>query len=86
MTSAAAELEYQASLVPPLNPQGRALAFIIVAVVGTAASWTLVGLRTWCRAVWLSDVWGLDDTLAILGLVSRQLLPESMLITPSDSS
>lgn len=69
MTSAADELGYQAGIVPPIVPEGRSLAFIVVTVVCLAASWILVGLRTWCRAVWLSNVWGLDDTLAVLGLV-----------------
>lgn len=68
------ELTYQASIVPPIVPEGRALAAVIVTVVCLVASYVLVGLRTWCRAIWLSNVWGLDDTLAVLGLVCRCLL------------
>lgn len=70
MTSAAQELQYQAANVPPLVPHGRALAFIIVTLLCLVLSYILVGLRVWCRAIWLSNVWGLDDTLAFLGLVS----------------
>lgn len=70
MTSASAQLALEASLVPPLMPEGRTLALIIVTVVCLVLSWVLVALRTWCRAIWLSNVWGLDDTLAVLGLVS----------------
>lgn len=70
MTSAADELAYRASLLPPLVPEGRALAHIIITCICLFFSWILVSLRTWCRAIWLSKVWGLDDTLAVLGLVS----------------
>ncbi|CAN8103329.1 unnamed protein product [Discula destructiva] len=70
MTSLADELAYQASTVRPLVPQGRSLAFVIVTALCLISSWVLVGLRTWCRAIWLSNVWGLDDTLAVLGLVA----------------
>lgn len=67
MTSAAEELQYQADHVSPLVPGGRALAFIIVTIVCLVLSYILIGLRVWCRAIWLSNVWGLDDTLACLG-------------------
>lgn len=70
MNSAAAqELQNQANNVPPLMPGGRALAFIVITLVCLVLSYILVGLRVWCRAIWLSNVWGLDDTLACLGLV-----------------
>lgn len=71
MTSAAEALQCQANNVPPLVPGGRALAFIVVTVLCLVFCYILVGLRVWCRAIWLSNVWGLDDTLACIGLVSR---------------
>lgn len=70
MTSAAQELQYQADHVLPLMPRGRSLAFITITLVCLVLCYILVGLRVWCRAIWLSNVWGLDDTLACIGLVS----------------
>lgn len=56
--------------IPPLLPEGRALAFVAVTGVCMVFSYVLMGMRIWCRGIWLSKVWGLDDTLAVVGLVS----------------
>lgn len=66
-------LQELANAQPPLVPTGRALALLCVTVIGLSLSYVAVGLRVWCRAIWLSNVWGLDDTLAVLGLVSLAL-------------
>lgn len=67
----AEELQNQAAGVPPVVLQDRSLSLVCVALVGLALSTVIIGLRVWCRAIWLSKVWGLDDTLACLGLVSN---------------
>lgn len=63
-------LQELANAQPPIPPQGRALALVCTSLVGLVLSYVVIGLRIWCRAIWLSKVWGLDDTLAVLGLVS----------------
>lgn len=63
-------LQELANAQPPILPQGRALALVCTSLVGLVLSYVVIGLRIWCRAIWLSKVWGLDDTLAVLGLVS----------------
>lgn len=68
-------VEQIAADVPPVIPEGRALAFIIVTGVCMVLSYMVMGMRIWCRGIWLSKVWGLDDTLAVLGLVSPSCAP-----------
>lgn len=71
-------LQDLAGAQPPIVPTGRALALVCVTVLGLLLSYVAVGLRVWCRAIWLPNVWGLDDTLAVLGLVSYQILSSQL--------
>lgn len=63
-------LQDLADAQPPIAPSGRALALVCVTALGLALSYVAISLRVWCRAIWQSKVWGLDDSLAVIGLVS----------------
>lgn len=63
-------LQEAAYALPPIMPSGPALALICTTTAGLVLSYVAIGLRVWCRAIWQSKVWGLDDSLAVVGLVS----------------
>lgn len=75
-------LQQLADTQPPIRPHGPALALVVVSMVGLALSYVAVGLRVWCRAIWLSNVWGWDDTLAVLGLVSLSMSSGAQVCPP----
>lgn len=56
----------------PIKPRGFALSLIVILVILLFLDTIAIGLRVYCKA-WLlrkNKVWGLDDTLAVLGFVS----------------
>ncbi|KAL1864100.1 hypothetical protein Daus18300_007880 [Diaporthe australafricana] len=56
---------------PPIKPRGFALSIIVILVIVLFLDTIAIGLRVYSKA-WLlrkHKVWGLDDTLAVLGFV-----------------
>lgn len=61
-----------AAAAQPLHPEGRALAFLVVTIVLLVLSIFFVSVRLWFR-LWklrASKVWGWEDLLALLGLIT----------------
>lgn len=71
----ASELAAIAYALPPMSPEGLALALeILVYFFSILATITII-LRIWVRLFWLDSesgrgLWGYDDSLAVLGFVS----------------
>ena len=69
-----AALSAAAYAQPPIRPEGLALRLIIVIWVTAVIATIVVGLRVYVRA-WMmrrANVWGWEDTFAVLGYVSLQ--------------
>lgn len=70
-TLPAEQLSILAYAHPPIQPQGLALAVVIVSALLLAVNFVAVGLRVWVRSWYFrsSSAWGIDDTLAAVGFV-----------------
>lgn len=71
----ASEMAALAYAVPPIAPQGLALVLEVVVYIFSVLTTVVIFLRVWVRAVWLDSdsgrrLWGMDDSLAVLGFVS----------------
>lgn len=71
----ASEVAAIAYAVPPITPQGLALAIEIVVYIFSVLTTITIVLRAWARSSGLDfesgrSLWGLDDSLAVLGFVS----------------
>lgn len=68
----AQQLAAIAAAAQPLQPEGRALAFLVVTIVLLVLSVFFVSVRLWYR-LWklrASKVWGWEDILALMGLIT----------------
>lgn len=80
----ASEVAAIAYALPPISPEGLALVLeIFVYIFSVLATITII-LRIWVRAYWLDSesgrgLWGVDDSLAVLGFVSDTTRPRSLL-------
>lgn len=77
--STAAEFAAIAYAVPPLVPEGIAPAIEVIVYLFSILTTIVIILRIWVRAFWLDSesgrgMWGVDDSLAVLGFVSSSPL------------
>lgn len=71
----ASEVAAVAYALPPISPEGLALALEILVYIFSILATIAIILRIWVRAFWLDSesgrgLWGVDDSLAVLGFVS----------------